>query len=149
MENASVQQIELLTDSAQNLINKALSATSVEGEWSPTILLGHLSDVDEQVWQFRIGLMITAYRAGEDAPSLESWEPDESETIEKHKGATVQEVAARFLSTRENIVQELRGLADSDWQASARHATFGRITIFDLVKVALAHDVEHSKALKG
>ncbi len=148
MEKPLILDVNLLTNSAQLLVDKAQSATGVEGDWSPTILIGHLSDVDEQVWQARIPLMVAAHRAGESGPIFKSWEPDESATIEKHSGSTLQEVSEGFLKARRIIARELSQLAGSDWAASAQHETFGKLTLLKLVKFILAHDVEHSKALK-
>jgi len=145
----SISQIEPLLDSARNLIEMAQDATHVLGEWSPTILLGHVSDVDEQVWLVRIQSMLAAYRGGADAPKLQWWEPDEIATLAKHEKSSLQFVANQLLFSRGKIARELQNSKLSEWEASANHATFGEISIYDVVKLILAHDMEHLAALEN
>lgn len=132
-----------LLDSANHLIASAAASTKEEDGWSPTVILGHVSDVDEQVWQVRIDSMVQASREESTPPSFAWWEPDPKETQAKYGTSSHEAAATRLLSTRSKIVETLNSLNEEDWQASALHATFGKITVSKCVELILNHDEEH------
>ncbi len=69
-----------LMDSASRLAATASESLRSEEGWSPAMILGHVSDVDEQVWHARIRLMVDALHKGLPMPSLMWWEPDAQAT---------------------------------------------------------------------
>lgn len=137
-----------LIDSVDRLILLASSSIYSGDGWSPVVILGHLSDVDEQVWSVRIELMLAAQRAKESRPTFSWWEPDPLATQLKYEQYSWEEAKARLHSTRNGIVSTLNVLDAEDWNASASHATFGILTLVGMVNQILIHDKEHLASLK-
>jgi hypothetical protein len=146
----AIRQPVLLAElvmSIQRLISDAENAPTVEGEWPPVVVLGHLSQVDEQVWLARINQMVSAYDQEEKAPEFEWWEPDAVETFEKYKGDSIEKVSAELISSRTRLLARLRELSQPQWGAQAVHSTFGVIDISGLLIELLRHDEEHRASL--
>ncbi len=137
-----------LMDSASRLAAMAgESARSDEG-WTPATILGHVSDVDEQVWHARIQLMVDALHKGRPMPSLMWWEPDARATELKYRDYSLEKAIARLYSSRTAMIETLSGLSDEDWGASASHDTFGTLTVTLLPEKILLHDEEHLESLR-
>ncbi len=148
METFNNQFLELM-DSARSICDQSdQSQWNGEG-WSPAIIIGHLMDVDKQVWMVRFELMRSALRDGAPIPQLAWWEPDGIETGQKYADSTLDEVKASFLASREDMLNYLSQLSSSDLRASAVHQVFGEITIESMVKIILNHDREHCGTLKS
>jgi hypothetical protein len=85
MPNFETQLIALI-DSAKEVCDTAeKSGRSDEfngSEWTPAIILGHIVDVDKEVWMARFELMRQAQLSGAPAPRLQWWEPDAVITAE-------------------------------------------------------------------
>jgi hypothetical protein len=112
-------------------------------EWSPAIVLGHLADVDEQVWQPRIALMVQALKAGIAPPTFAWWEPDSDGTADTYIGLSVAEAAEILRTARNQLITDVATLTDADWFAKASHDTFGTIDIAGVLMQVLEHDAEH------
>ena len=136
-----------LVMSIQRLMDCAEKAQPVEGEWPPAVILGHLVQVDEQVWLNRINLMVEAKRAGQAAPEFAWWEPDPEETFESYKERSVDSVSADLINSRTKLLTRLRELTESDWEATGTHSTLGVIDISALLIELLRHDEEHRASL--
>ena len=135
--------------SADRMIQCAAKAEAIDGEWPPAVVLGHVSQVDEEVWLRRIGLMVEAQSAGNEAPSFVWWEPDPEATLERFRNNTVEEVGGLLMSTRTKILTTLRDLTPAQWEAIGIHATFGEISVTDLMMELLRHDEEHRATIIG
>lgn len=134
-----------LTASAERVIAAALVAPVPPApEWPLQTVLGHLADVDTEVWHARVLLMLDAQRAGASPPTFPSWEPNGAATDERYRGLTVTEAAAILREARARLVEELAALTDEQWLAGARHSAWGNIDIPALLDHALAHDDEHT-----
>ena len=146
----SVLMVELVM-SADRVIQSAEKVadqnSTVDGEWAPQVILGHLSQVDEEVWLHRIGLMVDAKRKAAPAPSFVWWEPDPVLTAERFANYSVQDAGAELMATRTKLLTTLRDLSEDDWSATASHDTFGEISITDLLLEFLGHDEEHRATL--
>ena len=129
------------------MIESSKSAVEVPGEWPPATILGHVSQVDEQVWSLRIDQMVQAHRDGSAVPSYEWWEPNAEQTAATFEGSSLDDAAGLVMASRISILTKLRDLADEDWDARAIHATFGEIDVRGLVLEILAHDEEHRASL--
>jgi hypothetical protein len=142
----SVLVVELLM-SADRVITAAQSAAGPRDPagWPPSVIVGHLSQVDELVWIPRIDVMVDA--RGESTPELEWWEPDPEATRAAFAQASVDEAAARLLAVRTTMVHRLRELTDEEWAATARHAIFGVIDVEGLLIQVLSHDEDHRGSL--
>lgn len=137
-----------LMDSASRLAATASESTRSDEGWTPATILGHVSDVDEQVWHARIHLMVDAQKKGLPIPSLMWWEPDAQATELKYRDYSLEKAIARLYTTRAAIIQTLSSLSDEDWDASASHDTFGTLTLTLLPEKILLHDEEHLESLR-
>lgn len=149
----SVLMVELIMSAdrviqaAEKVEAKESSASGSSDEWGPQVILGHLSQVDEEVWLRRINLMVDAYDSGADVPAFVWWEPDPVETQTRFASYSVQDAGAELMSTRTKVLTRLRDLSEEQWQAVASHDTFGQISITDLLLEQLGHDEEHRGTL--
>lgn len=137
-----------LTDSANHLVRSASSSPFNGNGWSPIVILGHVSDVDEQVWLARIDSMVRTFRANEPRPTFAWWEPDPLATQLKFERYSLDEAAAHLLSSRKRVISTLNALDIQDWNAKASHATFGLMHLADMIEKILIHDKEHLASLK-
>jgi hypothetical protein len=120
-----VMSIDRMSQSAQ-AAQEVQSHLVIPGEWPAQVVLGHVSQVDEQVWMPRIAQMCSAQAAGDEPPSFDWWEPDASATYERFKDMSISEAS---------------GLA------TAEHEAFGRIDVAGLIIQILTHDEEHRASL--
>lgn len=111
------------------------------------MILGHLSEVDEQVWFTRLKLMVQTFQDKGASPAFVWWEPDSGKTEFLYAHSTMEDVVRRFLSTRQVIISFLQKLDPDDWQATAIHATFGRMDLSGLLGQLLIHDEEHRASM--
>lgn len=137
-----------LMDSASRLAATASESLRSDEGWSPAMILGHVSDVDEQVWHARIHLMVDALHKGLPMPSLMWWEPDAQATELKYQDYSLERAIARLYSSRAAIIETLSNLSQEDWSASASHDTFGMLTVTLLPEKILLHDEEHLESLR-
>ena len=144
-----VLMVELLM-SADRVITAA-EAAAIPADpdvdwWSPAVVVGHLSQVDLEVWLPRLELMVEA-RAGSARPSFAWWEPDADATRRAFGALGIDDAAARLLASRTSLLLRVRDLSDDDWSARADHDTFGPIDVEGLMLQVLAHDEEHRASL--
>ncbi len=62
-----------LVMSIDRLMESAKKAQIVEDEWTQATVLGHISQVDEQVWLARVQLMVSAQKSGGEEPKFVWW----------------------------------------------------------------------------
>lgn len=137
-----------LMDSASRLAATASESSRSDEGWTPTTILGHISDVDEQVWHARIHLMVDMFHKGLPMPSLMWWEPDAQATALKYRDYSLEKAIARLYSSRAAIIETLSKLSNEEWQAPALHDTFGTLTVTLLPEKILLHDEEHLESLR-
>jgi DinB superfamily len=143
----SVLMVELLM-SADRIITAAQAAPipADTSTWAPSVVVGHLTLVDTEVWLTRIDEMV-ASRASGHRPHWVWWEPDADVTALTFAGIGVDEAGARLLATRTALLHRLRQLSPDDWAAEAEHEDFGVIDVQGLIMQALGHDEEHRASL--
>ncbi|MEI9906927.1 MAG: DinB family protein [Actinomycetota bacterium] len=146
MKNFDVLLSEL-SASAENICSQAQRSKWDGESWSPTIILGHLFDVDNEVWMYRFTLLRQAKEKGLEPPQLEWWEPDPEITVHRYGSESLQVSLERFHKSRKEMVEYLIDLSIDDREASAHHATFGKITIESMLQIILDHDAEHLGSL--
>ena len=144
-------QLIALVDSANEICDVAEKSGRSDqfngSEWTPAIILGHLVDVDKEVWMARFELMREAQVSGAPNPRLQWWEPDAVVTAEKYSTQSFAEARTKLLASRENMVSYLKNLSIQERAAAAQHRTFGAITIESMLQVLLDHDKEHQASL--
>ena len=116
-------------------------------DWTPAIILGHLVDVDNEVWMARFEKMRLAQLTDAPIPQLQWWEPDPVVTAEKYAQQSFEEARTKLVASRESMVSYLRNLSVQERAAAAQHRTFGLITIESMLQVILDHDKEHQVSL--
>lgn len=147
MDSSRTDVLTELMVSATHLAETASESSRSDEGWTPATILGHVSDVDEQVWHARIHLMVSAFHKGLPTPSLTWWEPDAGATELKYQDYSLERAVARLFSSRAAIIETLSNLSDEEWQASALHDTFGTLTVALLPEKILLHDEEHLESL--
>jgi len=141
-----VMSIDRMIQSAQTAQEKQ-SHLVIPGEWPAQVVLGHVSQVDEQVWMPRIAKMCTAFAAGDEPPSFDWWEPDATATYDRFKDMSLSESAALAMSVRTQLLSVIKELTPELWTATAEHEAFGHIDIAGLIIQILTHDEEHRASL--
>lgn len=136
-----------LVMSIDRMIECAKTAKTEPGEWNPSTVLGHVAQVDQQVWQARVEQMVTAQNLGQAEPSFISWEPDPIATAEKFSSVSIEDAAGTAMQARTALVTFLNSLTPEQWNARASHSTFGSIDVSELIFQALTHDEEHRASL--
>jgi len=141
-----VMSIDRMIQSAQSAQERQ-SHLAIPGEWPAQVVLGHVSQVDEQVWMPRIAQMCQALEAGEPAPSFTWWEPDATATYDRFCGMSLLEASALAMSVRTQLLSVVKDLTPEQWAASAQHDAFGHIDVSGLIIQILTHDEEHRASL--
>ncbi|MEN9741120.1 MAG: hypothetical protein RIR66_76 [Actinomycetota bacterium] len=135
-----------LVMSIDRLMESAKKAPIVQGEWTPATVLGHVSQVDEQVWLARVKLMVDTQKAGGEEPKFAWWEPDPIATAKKFENYDLELACAEALQARTKLVTYLNSLEPQQWDAKATHATFGSMDVRELMFQTLTHDEEHRES---
>jgi hypothetical protein len=141
-----VLYVELVM-SADRLVDAARVASIPTEGWPPVVVLGHVADVDEQVWRARLEQMLDAQAVAQEPPSFAWWEPDEAGTRARYGDTRLDDAAARLMAGRIALVTRLRELGEEQWDARASHDVFGELDVRGLLMQALAHDEEHRASL--
>ena len=150
MANFESQLIALI-DSANEICGVAEKSGRSDlfdgSEWTPAIILGHIVDVDKEVWMARFEKMRLAQLTDAPIPQLQWWEPDPVVTAEKYAQQSFEEARTKLVASRESMVSYLRNLSVQERAAAAQHRTFGLITIESMLQVILDHDKEHQASI--
>lgn len=141
-----VMSIDRMIQSARTAAGTS-SHLGVPGEWPAQVVLGHVSQVDEQVWIPRIVKMCQSLDAGTEPPSFSWWEPDAAATLEKFAEVALADTCALAMSARTHLVTAVKDLTPEQWGATAKHEAFGTIDIAGLIIQILTHDEEHRASL--
>ena len=143
-----IMSIDRMITSAQNAgLRPQEWLADTDDQWAPPVVLGHISQVDELVWLPRIQLMCQAQAAGDPIPEFVWWEPNPAETIANFGGQSLQDVAAIAMSNRTMLLSAVKDLTPTQWQAKAKHDTFGEIDVSAILIQVLTHDEEHRASL--
>ena len=142
MNNFESQRLAL-TESTDRITQSARECSFSGEDWAPAITVGHIFDVDTQVWMARFELMVNALRTGQAPPALAWWEPDGEKTAATYADYSLDESLALLHKSRESMAVFLKSLTETERNAPAIHKTFGTITIESMLQVILNHDEEH------
>jgi len=148
--SAGVLLVELIM-SADRLItaSEVAEAPATPDEWNSATILGHLLQVDEEVWIHRLEKLLAPdyverYPQGLSFPW---WEPDPVTTVNRFAHLDRASVAADFLAMRTSLLMLLRGATPEVWNLPWRHESRGELTLSDLILWILEHDEEHRASL--
>ncbi len=113
----------------------AASSPTPPGEWGPSEVVRHLIAVEREVWWTRFASIQEA-----DEPHWSWTEPGPAVGFE---GAGLAEVLEAFTAARTATVRVVRALDEDVWDRHGTHATFGRLDVEGLLRIAADHDEEH------
>jgi hypothetical protein len=105
------------------------------GEWGPGEVVRHLIAVEREVWWARLGSI-----RHEDEPRWSWTEPGPEPGLED---APLDEVLSRFADARARTVGIVEGFDAATWDRTGVHATYGRLDVAGLLRLATDHDAEH------
>ncbi len=111
-------------------------------EWTPRDVVAHLVVVEGVVWQGRLDTLTP----GHPEPA---WTWTEPGPIEDPSAATLDGALSLFEAGRALTLSRLEALDDDGWARTGVHATFGRLDVAGLMRVAADHDEEHLAALEA
>ena len=64
-------------------------------------------------------------------------------------GASLQTILAAFATARAATTANLQALDEAGWARSGTHATYGRLDVAGLVRLAVDHDRSHLDTIVG
>ena len=111
------------------------------GEWGPAEVVRHLIAVEGEVWQARLARV-----AAEDDPHWAWTEPGLAPGFD---GATLDTILSAFAATRSDTAATVRAFDDAGWARFGTHATYGRLDVEGLLRLAVDHDDSHVGALSA
>jgi hypothetical protein len=117
----------------------AAVAPIAPAEWSAIEVIRHLIAVEGQVHLSRLRQI-----AAEDDPHWPWTEPGLAPGFD---GAELSEVLETFAAARAATVELVLALDDDGWTRHGTHATYGRLDVDGLLRVASDHDGEHLRGL--
>lgn len=110
-------------------------------EWSPTEVICHLRDTEQEVNLPRLHMMMEL-----DEPFIPTRNIDKWAVERDYKNQDAASAFDDFINTRMKTVDLLRNLKD-EWQRKARHAIFGPTDLLELVKFMAEHDKLHIRQI--
>jgi len=107
--------------------------------WSPFDVVGHLIHAEKNTWKQRIEIIL---QHGESMPFPQF---DRFAQFEASKGKSMVELLDEFTALRPENVKWLKGLnlTEQDLTRTGIHASFGQITLGNLLATWPAHDMTH------
>jgi len=118
----------------------AATRPTPDGEWTPVEVVRHLIAVEVDVHQARL----LAVAIG-DGPR---WDWTEPRPWPGEPDLDLEGVLERFAAMRATTVATLSALDADGWARTGIHATFGRLDVDGLVRLAIDHDDEHRRGLE-
>lgn len=115
------------------------------GEWGPLEVTRHLIAVDQDVHAARLRDVATSV-ATSVAPA---WSWVEPGPWPGEPDATLDQLVGRFAAGRAALVATFLALDEEGWARFGTHATFGRLDVAGLLRVAVRHDEEHLAGLRS
>jgi len=126
-----------LTDAAHAVEGRPVPA----GEWTPAQVVRHLMAVEGEVWLARLA---TLAAGGEP-----HWSWTEPGPLPGFDDASLDHVLGLFGRLRASTVDFLGMFDDAAWTRTGVHATYGRLDVAGLLRLAMDHDEEHLAGLLG
>lgn len=116
---------------------RAQTATDGADGWSVLEVVCHLNDY-EQIFLDRAKQIIN-----EDRPDFPPYSQNELAAANRYSEQALTEVLASYYSRRRSFIDFLHGLPDEQWARSGVHASYGEMTLVELVVKTTLHDVNH------
>lgn len=111
------------------------------GEWGPSEVVRHLIAVESEVWASRLDQI-----ARVDDPHWPWTEPGLAAGFDDE---ALSAVLAAFAVARADTVATVAALDDAGWARFGTHATYGRLDVEGLLRIAIDHDQGHLDGITG
>jgi hypothetical protein len=111
-----------------------------DGDWTPAEIVRHLIAVESEVWQARIARLVA-----EDDPHWAWTEPGLAPGFDDLR---LDEILAAFAGARAMTTATIRLLDEAGWARHGTHATYGRLDMEGLLRIAVDHDASHLEQLQ-
>jgi len=109
------------------------------GEWTPAEVVRHLMAVEGEVWLARLASLA--------AGGESQWSWTEPGPLPGFDDASLDEVLELFGRLRASTVDFLGMFDDAAWARTGLHATYGRLDVAGLLRLAIDHDEEHLEGI--
>ena len=110
-----------------------------DGEWTPALVVRHLMAVEGEVWLARLASLA--------ASGEPRWSRAEPGPLPGFDDASLDHILGLFGSLRASTVDFLEMFDDDAWARTGVHATYGRLDVAGLLRLAIDHDEEHIAGL--
>jgi hypothetical protein len=103
-------------------------ALSAEGGWSVKEILGHLIDMDREVWWSRITAIL----------ERKNW-----------CSLPIEDVFAQLMRTRWEFAMKLQEIAAQDFEKIGEHPALGEVSIFKILQFLVANDARYLENIRS
>jgi hypothetical protein len=107
-------------------------------QWSLTMIMCHLRDVEQEVYHVRFRNLIAEENAFLPGASPDEWAEERNYAAQDGRLAL-----QTFLSARRTTLEMLKGMAAEIWQRQGQHTFFGPTSMHELVYLSVRHDDLH------
>ncbi|HJQ70986.1 MAG TPA: DinB family protein [Blastocatellia bacterium] len=120
----------------------AISHRPGEHNWSIKEILGHLADIQELVL-VRVSKMLA-----EENPPIELYDEEQENRERDHRNDDMGVAKSNFVSTRERLIDALKGGGDSAWARTGRHPMNPDFNVEFVVNDMLDHEHLHFEQVR-
>jgi hypothetical protein len=133
-----MEALAAVPERVRGAVAEAAGKPRPAGEWSLNAVVGHLTQVEGEVWQARFRQM-----AVEENPYWEGWEPEGIDWEGLYGETPLKALLVEFAAARQESVAYLRSLPDEGWLRQGTHEVWGPVDVARLCREMLAHDEAH------
>jgi len=126
----------------QGMSPKEWSLKVNPNEWSPTEVICHLRDVDNEIYLPRIKKILSTENSFIEAIDADKW-AEERKYHEQNGESALQE----FIKYRIELLEILETTHNGQWKKETRHTIFGPTTLLELNRISARHDRLHIQQL--
>ena len=109
-----------------------------ESDWALNEIVCHLADTEKEIHQMQLALMVEREGAFIPRPDSDVWASER-----EYLNIDGQSALIEFALARIKNIKTLKGLDDSVWHRSARHAIFGPTDFLEVTSFMADHDRLH------
>ena len=141
--NKSIEILERTPHVLIQLTNNLSADWTMNNEggetWSVFDVIGHLIHGEKTDWMTRIEIILSERAHKEFVPF------DRFAQLKESKGKSLEQLLNEFLAVRELSLKKLKGLhlKESDFDKTAIHPKFGKVTLSQLIAAWTVHDLDH------
>ncbi|GBD16245.1 hypothetical protein HRbin26_01140 [bacterium HR26] len=141
-----LERLRRFPDRVANLVEdlsvETLRKAGCGGQWGAVEILAYLRDFDAETLQ-RLERILT-----EDEPEISEFDPDLMAIERGYAREDPFEALAAFRELRQDLVHRLSQLGEEQWQRTARHPEFGRVTLAELIERLAQYDQDAYQRLR-